>query len=165
MVKKYYIFRHGDTFATKAGTAYGIKVFSAPILPEAKVALEKMGTYLNDHPTDYNVTSPLLRCRQTAKIVGELSDKQFETDKRLREFFLETIWNLRRRVKSFLKDLDNKGYETVAICTHGAVISELVNILTGRTLSWYQLPLYPDPGILTIITENNIEQINFNLPL
>jgi broad specificity phosphatase PhoE len=163
-MKTYYIFRHGETFATKAGTGYGMKVFSAPLLPEASPALQKMGEYLKNIPTDINVSSAVKRCRQTVEIIGKESGKEFIFDKRLNEFFLESVGHLVERLKKFLEDLEKHNYQHVLLCTHGACISALITLLTAKKdhPTSYNLFHYPQPGVLTIIEGNNIQEINFN---
>lgn len=175
MAKIFYIFRHGETFVTKRGKtgyglgtfAYGFQVFSAPILAEGKPALYKMGLFMKDKKTDANFSSPLLRCKQTSDIVTEMSGKVFVPDKRLREFFLEGFGSLVSRLQSLLKEIDEKEYESVAICTHAGVIAALIAMLTGddRVPSHFDLLHYPMPGVLTIIEGKNIKEINFNDPI
>jgi broad specificity phosphatase PhoE len=165
MAKTYYIFRHGLTYAVKTGTAYGMGLFTAPIIDEAKPALERMGKFLKDKPTDFNISSPLTRCRQTVEIISKMSGKEFVFDRRITEFFLETGWLVRRRVGRLLKEIDKKGYEKVAICTHGAIISTLINALTPREGQEreYDVFRYPDPGVLVVIEDGKVEEINFNI--
>jgi broad specificity phosphatase PhoE len=157
--KRFYIFRHGQTFATKYHTGYGWKVFSADILDEGKEELARLGKYLKDVKTDYNVSSRIKRCRQTAQIISDNSGKNFSFDKRLNEFFLETYGNLKRRINSFLEDLEKEGYESVLICTHGAVMNVMVNILTVQNLKLSNLFIYPDPGTLLIIEDGKLKDI------
>lgn len=162
MRQTFYIFRHGETFATKAGTGYGIRVFTAPILEEGIPTLEKMGVYLKDIHSDYNVSSQVKRCRQTVAIIGKESKKEFVFDKRLNEYFIESFGHFRNRIKSFLLEMEEKQYETILICTHGAVIAGLISLLTGKNFQPYNLFTYPEPGVLTIIKDKTTQQINFN---
>lgn len=163
-MKTYYIFRHGETFATKAGTGYGFRVFSAPILPEAVAPIRKMGEYLKTIETDVHVSSAVLRCQQTAEIITKTSGKKFSFDKRLNEYFLETVGNLRKRLQSLLTELDKKNYQNIVICTHGACIAMLISILTARheKPTAFNLFRFPPPGVLTIINANTVQEINFN---
>lgn len=157
----YYIFRHGETFATKRWKGfYGWRVFSAPILQEETPMLYRMAEYLKDKPTDFNASSTILRCRQTAGIISEVTGKEFSYDVRLREFFFETFGQLRRRVRSFLEEVDAQHYRSVAICTHGAVITQL----TKQLLSTSTIPIkrvFPKPGELYIIKNGSLEKISF----
>lgn len=165
MKPTFYIFRHGETFATKRGTGYGVRIFSAPILPEATGALERMGAYLKNIPTEYNASSALKRCRQTAEIIGRESGKEFVFDKRLNEYFLESFGHFKQRLGSFLADIEKQRYESVVICTHGACISALISLLTAKKdhQASFNLFQYPPPGVLTVIEETNIQEINFNV--
>lgn len=169
MAKTYYLFRHGDTFVTKGqrlwyyprflpetAFSYGARVFSASILDEAKPTLQKLAEYLKDIPTDFNASSQLRRCRQTVQIVEKETKKEFIFDKRLNEFVFETPWTFRHRVRSFLKDLERKKYENVAICTHGAVLALFASLLTGKAVG------FPKPGVLVIIKGQEITYKDFN---
>jgi broad specificity phosphatase PhoE len=163
-MKTYYILRHGETFATRSGMGYGFRIFSAPILPQAVGPLKKMGNYLHDVDIDFSISSALIRCRQTAEIITKESGKEFIFDKRLNEYFLETFGHLRKRLQAVLTDIDNNDYKNIMICTHGACIAMLISILTARhekpvSFSLFQ---YPPPGVLTIIRDNSVQEINFN---
>ncbi len=169
MAKTFYLFRHGETFVTRGqrlwyyprflpetAFSYGARVFSASILEEAKPTLQKLAEYLKDIPTDFNASSQFRRCRQTVQIVEKETKKEFIFDKRLNEFVFETPWAFRHRVKSFLKTLVDKDYQNVAICTHGAVLSLLASLLTGKAVG------FPKPGVLVIIKGNQIKYQDFN---
>ncbi len=189
MVKRFYITRHGETFVTRGQALnYGVRIFSADILGESREPLGKMGQYLKKVPTDFNASSQFKRCRQTVGIISEQSGKEFVFDKRLNEFFFELPYFFRRRVKHFLNEMDSKGYETVLICTHGAVINELIKAINPQAFK--TLVMTPDPkgppvqveasrkaaqlenkvsftkylspGVLLTLTENSVSEINFN---
>ncbi len=163
MNQTFYIFRHGETFVTKGNKwGYGLRVFSAPILPEARPALEKLGAYLKDVSSDYNVSSEFLRCKQTVGIIAEFSDKQFVFDRRLNEHFLEPFGRFRNRLQSFLTEMEQKQYKSVLICTHGACIAALTSFLMTGAVKPMDLFTYPMPGVLTIINNKQMKQIDFN---
>lgn len=168
--KRLYILRHGETFATKKNTWYGLRVFSAPILEEGKGAIKRIGEHLKDIGTDYCVSSKILRCRQTVEIIRAETGKDFVFDSRLNEYFFETLWQFRSRVKSFLRDLEKKGYENVLICTHGAVIAAILNMITTKPLPLLNRKSYPNPGVLIIIeyetigsSDATIQELDFNI--
>lgn len=151
----FYIFRHGDTYNTKHKIPYKDKVVSAPIIPEANVYLEKIGQFLLDKNIEFAATSDFLRCQQTAKIVGEKMNRDFLVDKRLNEYDPinlpgETEEHFKNRIKSFLLEISNKNYSSVAICTHGSGISLLKHFLTNSNSLWNCLD-YPPPGVLAYI--------------
>jgi broad specificity phosphatase PhoE len=165
----YYLFRHGDTFVTKrqrlwyyptflpeTAFSYGTKVFSASILDEAKPVIQKLADYLKDIPTDFNTSSQLRRCRQTVQIIEKITHKEFVFDKRLNEFVFEAPWVFQNRVKNFLKMLEQKEFQSVAICTHGAVLALIASILSGKKVG------FPKPGVLVIIKGNTITYKDFN---
>ena len=159
---KFYLFRHGETFATKENKDYFLKIFSAPILEEGKPAIRKLATYLKDKPSDANYSSPLKRCKQTVEIVNRITGKDFIFDKRLREFFMETHWGLEKRVKSLLNEIEVHRYQSITICTHGAVLMMLKKLLIKRSKQKISFNDYPKPGVLWIIEDNKLEELNFN---
>lgn len=169
MSQTFYIFRHGETFVTKGqnlwyypkflpttALSYGTKIFSASILDEGKPVLRRMGKYLKNIQTDYNASSQFRRCRQTVQIISEEAKKEFVFDKRLNELVFETPWFLKRRVIGFLKEIDIKGYQSIAICTHAAIIALLASILTKKLVA------FPKPGMLLIIRDKKITALDFN---
>lgn len=163
MQTTYYIFRHGETFASKAKTGYGWRIFSADLLPEAIPALERMGTYLQSVPTDLNVSSQIKRCRQTVGIIHEITGKEFVYDRRLNEYFIETFWQFKRRVKSLVQEIEQKKYKAVCICTHDALIATLLYYLSKSHASKPWNIFYSTlPGVLTIIENGEVRQVNFN---
>lgn len=160
----YYIFRHGQTFVTKEGRrTYGLRFWSADILPEASPAIERMGKYLSLIPTEFHISSDMKRCRSTVAIINSLSGKEFVFDKRLRDYFFETVSHLQRRVKAVVDEIEAKEYKAVCICTHGANISVLMHLLAPDSEKKpFSLSNFPHPGILTIIENGKIKQIDFN---
>lgn len=169
MPKTYYLFRHGETFVTRGqrlwyypkflpetAFSYGTQVFSASILNETKPTIQKLAEYLKDVKTDFNASSQFRRCRQTVQIVEKETKKEFVFDKRLNELVFETPWTFRYRVGSFLKDLEKHEYQSVAICTHGAVLALFASLLTGKVVG------FPKPGVLVIIKDHEITYKDFN---
>lgn len=161
MNTKFYIFRHG--LATKSKSGYGAHIVTATLLPEAIPPVKKIGEYLKDIPTDYNVSSRFIRCQETAEIVSKISCKQFVLDKRLNEYYEESFEDLVTRISNFLRDIEKKGYRNVAICTHVAVITVLLKLLKAEPVEKKDIySNYPLPGTLLIIKDNNVSEINFN---
>ncbi len=164
MPQKIYIFRHGVTIATKENKFYGWKILHARIFEaESRPFLERMAHYLQDIPTDYNTCSPLIRCVETAKIVSDITNKLFSIDWRLREYLIETTGMFRGRVQSLINDLNQSPHQTVMICTHGAVIAALKNLLITGQYVRNNIIDYPPPGILWIIdtSTKQLETIDF----
>lgn len=164
MVKKFYICRHGETFATKRNSAYGWKIFSASILAEGKPAVERQAEFLKQKEIAYCVSSPVKRCRQTAAIIRHITDKDIFFDRRIGEFFLETFGMFKKRVEKFLSDIDAEGCEEVLVITHGAVIAALTHLLTQETFKIADMVEYPKPGVMTVIKRGqSVQLIDFNL--
>jgi broad specificity phosphatase PhoE len=165
MNKTYYILRHGETVVTQSKGKkkwYGLRHFSAPILPIGIPVTKSIASYLKNKSIDYFVCSEYLRCRQTAKIVSEVIKKDFVCDQRLNDYFIETFWHFRRRLQSFLADMDKLPYESIAVCTHGFTIAGLTQFLTKGTFSFSEMFNYPSPEELTIVKKQTKEVINFN---
>ncbi len=162
MSKTYYIFRHGETFATLKNRGYGLKIISASILESAKPVINKMALFLKNIPTDYNATSPYRRCLQTTQIITDITGKQFVIDKRLSEFFLETFGRLRNRVQNFINQMESSDHQTILICTHGAVMTAFISLLSKDEFRARDLSDYPRPGILIKISNGQIEEYDFN---
>lgn len=162
MSPEYYLFRHGQTFATQGNRGYGLRVFSAPILESGMPALQRMGEYLKDIPTDYQVSSAVKRCVQTTDIISKATGRPFIKDKRLNEYFLETFGYFVGRITRVLQDIETNKYKKVAICTHGAGLAVLINTLTKKKVQPSDLLTFPDPGRLIIIREGQLQEINFN---
>ncbi|MBI2430813.1 MAG: histidine phosphatase family protein [Candidatus Levybacteria bacterium] len=158
--KTFYIFRHG--LATKSLFGYGDKIVTAELLAEGKPPIEKMANYLKKIPSQFNVCSEFVRCRQTAAIVTKKTGKKFTFDKRLNEYNEESFNDLRDRVKDFLQYIEKSNYQSVLICTHGAVIAAIKNLVLRNKFTLFQLYDYPKTGVLLVIKDGKIEEIDFN---
>jgi len=141
---------------------YGIKHFSARTLPTGFQATEKIGKYLKNKSIDLCVSSQYLRCRETAAIVSKHIHKDFIYDKRLNSYFIETPWHFRKRLQNFLNTIENADYQSVAICTHGLVLSVLVSLLTEKHFTLKDIFSPPLPGELLVIKNGQVEVISFN---
>jgi broad specificity phosphatase PhoE len=162
MEKNYFIFRHGMTFASKYNRWYFHKLYSATILEEGKPSVLKLSKYLKNVPTDFNVSSPFLRCRQTVELVTSITNKKFTFDERLSERTFEFSGSFRKRVLNFIDEMEKSPHKNILICTHSAVIRELVDFLTENDLTPDKRRDAPLPGVLTIIKKGKIEEIDFN---
>jgi broad specificity phosphatase PhoE len=162
MDKTYYIFRHGETSATLNKRWYWHKFYSATILEEGKPSIIKLAEYLKHVKTDFNVSSPFIRCRQTAQLVTQITGKEFAYDSRIKEYGLELPWMFKRRLLSFIKNLEISKYDKVLICTHAIVIETLIQYLEHGRIDLRERIAAPFPGVLTIITNKKSQTLNFN---
>jgi broad specificity phosphatase PhoE len=162
--KTYYIFRHGETFVTKSKglRLYGLHSRSIGILPEGIPTIKRLAEYLKDISTDNNVCSEYLRCKETAKIVTDITGKKFTYDPRLNEYFFESFWHFKNRIKNFIDESESSKNKTFLICTHGAVVSGLTRLLLAGKFNPMQALMFPRPGVLTIISGKDIYAIDFN---
>ena len=169
---RFLIFRHG--LATKSTTGYGEEIMSAPLLDEAIPVMEKLAEFLKTEVGDFQYSSEMLRCRQTAEIVTRVTGKEFSFDARLNEYNQEPFLQFADRVNDFLEDIIEKADRfkqqrvgtqepvTIWICTHGAVVAGLKHLLMEGTFSQeYQLD-YTQPGELLEIWKKNIQLHIFN---
>jgi broad specificity phosphatase PhoE len=164
MKKTYYIFRHGLTQPVKEGRWYWGSLYSAVILDEAKPSIIRIGNFLKNIDSDYNVTSPFKRCIQTSEIVTEITGKKFVPDRRLSEYTLELPWNFKKRVMSFINEMENSEHKTIIICTHAVVLEMLIQYFTNGRLSLRHRFKLPLTGVLTIIKDKKISSKDFNEP-
>lgn len=167
-MKTYYILRHA--LATHSTTGYGDEIVSAHILPEGRKAIERMAKYFTDIPSDANITSELIRCRETAKIITDTTGKSFITDKRLNEYSAEENYSnesfeqFRQRLLLFLLDLEqDETKQTILICTHGATMAGLKHILIEGRFTTDNRFDFPAPGVLlNIKSDGTVEEKDFN---
>ena len=164
----FYIFRHGDTIDSGSllTKIFGHKRDShaLPILPKGVPALEKIGEFLKSIPTDADFCSPYLRCMDSAKIVGDIAGKIYQSDERIQELEGngEGFPSFKKRVVDFFNEIDKKNYSTVSICTHGAVIAAIKHLKTSGKFFFFQVLDFPNPGNLIIIKNRKTSTINFN---
>lgn len=160
--KTLYLFRHGETFATRDTVPYGEQVLSAPILPEGKPIIEKLGKHLADKNIEYFVSSEMLRCRQTSEIVSGHVKLNFETNAKINEFYNETFEAFKARVSNFVAEIEAREENVIAVCTHGGCLSALKHLIINDKYSEYQLLDYPRPGVLMKIENGSLAETDFN---
>ncbi len=158
----YYIFRHGETFASKGNVDYGAKEYITEILPEGVPAIQQLAEYLNTIQTTRNLTSELLRCVQTSGIVAEVTGKKFERFPLLNEFLEVSFVEFGLRMKKLVAELESKDNQTYLLCTHGAIISALKYLLTTGDYEKQNLMDYPKTGTLIVIKEAGVDLLDFN---
>src|SRR3989337_3356148 len=96
----FYILRHGHTYASWNRIPYGETLYSADIIQQGIKSIKKIGKYLKNIESDYNVSSEFKRCRQTVEIISKISGGKFEFDARLNEDVEEDKNLFIKRVKS-----------------------------------------------------------------
>lgn len=163
-----YIFRHGKTAFTGNNPyqdkVYGDQVEVAEILPEAIPVIVKLGKFMKGIKTDFNVSSPFLRCRQTVDIVEKHSGKKFVFDPLLHDIDhrTETVEMVARRITEFYQRLMTKDYKAVSICSHGYPIAMLKSLALEGKVNMSKLMDYPTPGVLLSIVEGKASYKDFN---
>ncbi len=162
-MKTFYLFRHG--LATHSTHGYGDKIITAEILPEGILPIKRMAMFLKTIPSDFQVCSEFIRCRQTAEIVTNIAGKRFMFDGAINEYapeLKEPFNNFQNRVKHFLKDLQQKPFQNIVICTHGAVIAAIKHLIVDGYFREKDLLNFPPCGALLIIEAKTVKQIDFN---
>lgn len=160
MPQSIYIFRHG--LATHSKEGYGDEILTARVLPEGIPPIERMAEYLKNVSSDFSVSSEILRCRQTAEIVEKIAGHRFAADKRLNEYHQESFEQFRKRVQLFVNEIRGSSHETILICTHGAVMAGIKNLLLNSMFTENMLPDYVDTGVLLTIKGKYVSLLDFN---
>jgi len=164
----WYIIRH--SLATRSTSGYGDQILDASILPDTVPAIEEMAGYLHTIGDSINVSSELLRCRQTAAIITAKTGKQFIFDKRLNEFVeeppkfvTETFVDFKARVISFVQTISRTNSERIIVVTHGAVVSALMHYIVQGDVTENELLDYPDCGVMITIHHKSVTQKDFRI--
>lgn len=160
MKKNLYLFRHA--LATKSKRGYGKKILSATLLDDGIPAFKKLTLFLKDIRESLNISSKILRCRQSAKIISQITHKKFIYDPRINEFYHEEFEDFTKRVTDFLQDLEKNDHQNIIICTHGIVIAAIKNLILKGKFTKSNRYDYPPTGELVIIKNNKIQNIDFN---
>lgn len=167
-----YLVRHG--IATHSTTGYGDQVLTAQLLPEAYPVIHRLGKHLRSVPSQVNFGSTVLRCRQTVEIITEETGKLFRFDPRLSEYHQETFEEFAGRTRECLVELLAEADEvavkkqlpnfsaSIIICTHGAVIASVKNLLLKDQFLIEDELDYTHPGQLLHIFNRTTELIDFN---
>ncbi len=158
----FYIFRHGETFNSKNQVPYPADSSQIEILAESIPTVMKMGKHLATIAADKSYSSNYLRCRQTVEIVSAETGKSFVFDQRLIEFERESFADFQKRIENFLAEIKQSGDRTVFICTHGAVVACLKNLLLGKNFTLNDLKDYSPTSVLTIIEDQTVRYLDFS---
>jgi broad specificity phosphatase PhoE len=148
--------------ATHSKYGYGRKILSVSILPEGIPAIKRIADELKNVPNSLQRTSEFVRCKETCSIITQVTGKTFEGDLRLNEKYHEKIYDVRMRVMDFLDEIMHLPQQNIIICTHGAIISAIKNLLLHKKFVTKHLHDFPPTGTLMIIKEGDIEIKNFN---
>ncbi len=151
------MFRHGVTYSSKHGIPYGAAQETAQILDEGRPSIERLGKHLKETTINTSLvsfyTSPLLRCRQTSEIITKNTGIEVILDQNLREIDenLEDFEIFISRIAEFINKSESS--QIIWVCTHGACLAALKNLLTDNPLKPKDLLDYPKPGVLWEIND------------
>lgn len=158
--KTFYLVRHG--LATHSKRGYGIHKLTTGLLPEGRPAIKRLAEALKDVKESVNISSEIIRCRETSTIISEIIGKNFTFDRRLNENYHETIGQIRARVVAFMDDLQKYPQNNVIICTHGVIIAAIKNLLVNGKFVTSQIADHPLTGELMVIDDKRIQVTSFN---
>lgn len=160
------IFRHSESVANVKGILAG-RIDPTPLSAKGRREAKLLKRVLQDFRPERTISSPLLRCRQTAGLAGaqilELDERIIEMDygrwsgKSLRVLSKHPRWShvQRRpedfvfpggesfgsaltRIELFLIDLLEGPSQRVALFSHGDVVRILINLALNRRLNQFQ---------------------------
>lgn len=157
---KVFLFRHGETMQSLNALEYGAAEHTAEILPEAVPVVRKMAEFLTNQKINAWFVSEYLRCQQTAKIIAETTKVDFTTTPLLNEFVSGQFEDLNNRAQRFV-DLILQNQFDVAVCTHGAVIAALSQLLMHEKFTSDKLFDYPPCGVLWEIEDKTVTAFDF----
>jgi len=161
-----YILRHGDSLRQKTRkTSCWPEKFYCPLTPKGKNQIKKVAENLKSKNIDLIFSSDLLRTKQTAEIVANVTRAKIIYDKRLREFNVgkfnnkssllawnylrqyknpylvklpegESLSNLQKRIISFLRSIKYKAKnKNILVISHELPLTILELSLKGKTIS------------------------------
>ncbi len=162
MSKTYYIFRHGETYYSKNVIPYGENELTAEILPEAKITTQKLAIQLQKFQIEKAFRSEFLRCRQTVEIIETNSSLKFEAEPLLNEFTESSFDVFEERMETVIQKLESLAETHIALCTHGANVAGFKKLLTGHEFTSHDLMYYPKTGVILVISEGVISEIDCN---
>lgn len=135
--------------------------FSAPVLSEAENEIRHIGHFLQKERIDALYSSPFLRCRQTSSIIGEITKVSTTVDTRIRGYFFEPPWILKKRTEDFLLSLERSEFQRIGICSHGVVIARLLTLLLQKPLRIPDLLHQMSPGKVAVYKDGLLEVKDF----
>ena len=167
---KLYVLRHGQTDYNKEGRFQGQN--NIELNEEGIKQVKETAKLLRNINFDKVYVSPLKRAIDTAKIVvpdkeleidnriiersfGKLEGKEaiIDYEERIEEFNIESIDELERRVKNFLKDIISSCNKNILVVTHGGV-AQIINKLLDKN--------YNESNFKKFILKNG-KYINYNI--
>jgi broad specificity phosphatase PhoE len=161
MSTTYYLTRHA--LATHSLTGYGDQILTAEILPEGIPPIKKMASFLATQSIGNCFVSEIIRCQQTAQIISAATHCPFITDGRLNEYYPRNFTDFLKRVENFLNEVEQKHFDKVLLCTHGAVVAAIKNLLAQKSVTEEVIDYeYPLPGTLWIIDKDHLIEKDFN---
>ncbi len=180
---KVYLIRHGETDFNKGDKEWG-QGDEIYLNDWGKLQIKELANSLKHIKFDKIFSSDLVRAKQTADELRNLSENEIIFDKRLREynpgdvdpqsekwiekykemlnsgiskydirpFGGENIWDLIKRTKSFLEDLE-KEEGNIAVVSHSGVNAALINLSQGKQKDEF-LPIKQDNVCINILEFN-----------
>lgn len=134
MSKLIYYYRHGETYYTSRGLAYGDKEHEALLTEKGRQQVGLLGAELARRgPFDLHLTSALPRAVQTSSIVQNYLNTELLIEPALIEGFKEKredIWN---RVAKLAERLIAQPQQKILLSSHGFICCCLAAYFRGQT--------------------------------
>jgi probable phosphoglycerate mutase len=164
--KELLIIRHAESVANSQGILAG-RIDPTPLSPKGKLQAKALQSVLSDFEPDLVVSSPMMRCRQTAKLAGAkevlLDERLIEMDygswsgKKLKVLSKLPDWSriqtnpqsftfpmgesfgsVLSRIREFVDEITELEVKKIALFTHGDIARMLVNDSLLRELNGFQ---------------------------
>lgn len=158
--KRLLIVRHAESSANSKGILAG-RIDPTPLTNRGKSEAKAIREVVAHFSPQITISSPMLRCRETAKAAGigsfEIDDRLLEMDygrwsgKSLKTLSRTPLWRriqqkpssvtfpggesfigAQERIRNFLIEITSRPVERVAIFSHGDIVRMAINILLGR---------------------------------
>ncbi|MBY6037900.1 histidine phosphatase family protein [Fictibacillus nanhaiensis] len=152
----------------------------APLTEKGKEQAKELASFLNPYPFDLILSSPFLRAIDTIKPFAEMKQLNIETDDRLKERILsaqhlpdwrnllkrtykeehltfpggESTYEAKQRVKSLIKDIQNKTDRSVLLVTHGNLMSLMINLFEP-SFGYEEWALLSNPDVYSVELSNH----------
>lgn len=164
--KELLIVRHAESTANSLGILAG-RIDPTPLTAKGRSEARLLQGVLKDFAPDQVISSPMMRCRQTAQLAGArdalFDERLIEMDyggwagKKLNYLSKLPAWSQVQsdpqnftfpkgesfnaallRIQDLMEDLSKRNVRRIALFTHGDISRMLINDLLGRELKGFQ---------------------------
>lgn len=184
--KSILIVRHAESVANVKGVLAG-RIDPTPLTESGRIAARALSAVVEEFKPELALTSPLLRCRQTAELAskveariderliemdyGSWSGRSLKTLSRRKEWkeiqsdpanFTfpkgESFRAASDRILEMLSEIQGNRESRILLVSHGDICRILINSLLGRTLNDFQRILIEPGSHSLLITEGELSE-------